>query len=291
MRACLAVMIAVFALALGGAASAELVQGEATTIAHPMLTVSGSGTVEVAPDTARITASVITEGQSVEAARERNAQIMQAAMEAVKALKLANATTKTLNYTLERVIQEANVALKVDVSKLNLPWKIGPSDLAESSFRIGVPVTLGYRASNNLTVRLQGTREELSEGSGKVIDALMAAGANQITSVAYTLEKDDTAAMREALTKAMKDAQMTAEVVAAAAGRRVVGIRSISPGYVRPLPEMRNVQAAYAGRAEFAGPTPTSVTAGMLEVSATVQVNYELDYNPGDTEFLKAPAK
>jgi len=58
---------------------------------------------------------------------------------------------------------------------------------------------------------------------------------------------------------------------------------------VRPLPEMR--QVAYAGRAEFGGPTPTPVTAGMLEVSATVQVNYELDYNPGDTEFLKAPGK
>jgi len=53
---------------------------------------------------------------------------------------------------------------------------------------------------------------------------------------------------------------------------------------------MRNVQAAYRGG--FAGEpaeTPTSVTAGMLEMSANVQVSYELDYNPGDTEFLPVP--
>jgi uncharacterized protein YggE len=94
--------------------------------------------------------------------------------------------------------------------------------------------------------------------------------------------------MREALTKAMKDAQTTAEAVAAAAGRKIVGIRNISPAYRLPDSYARNVQARYMGdvaAAQFAA-TPTSVTAGMLEMSANVQVNYELDYNPGDTKFL-----
>jgi len=220
MRAWIVAAVGVVALALAGAASAEMVKGQATTISHPMLSVSGTGTVEVAPDTLRVTASIITEGQTVEQARERNARIVQAAMAAVKALNLPNVTTKTLNYTLERVTQNANVSLKVDLAKLNLPWNIAPSDLAESSFQISIPVTLGYRASNSLTVRIQGAREELSDGAGKIIDALMAAGTNQITSVAYSLEKDVSAPMREALTKAMKDAQTTAEAVAAAAGAR-----------------------------------------------------------------------
>jgi len=288
MRVWLILLVALTALAAGAAASADMVMGQATAIPHPMLSVNGAGTVQVAPDTVRITASVITEGDTVETARERNAQTMQKLMDAVKALKLQNVTMRTLNYTLDRVTSEATVAVKVDLSKLNLPWKIGPSDLAESNFRIGVPVTLGFRASNSLTVRMQGTREELSDGGGKIIDALMAAGANQITSFAYSLEKDNTAAMREALTKAVKDAQLTAEAVAAAAGRKIVGVRNISPSYVRPMPEMRQVQAPYAGVAAYA-PTPTPVTAGMLEVTANVQVNYDLDYNPGDTQFLPSP--
>jgi hypothetical protein len=287
MRAWIVTFVFGAALALAGAASAEMVKGQATTISHPMLSVTGTGTVEVAPDTLRVTASIITEGQTVEQARERNARIVQAAMAAVKALNLPNVTTKTLNYTLERVIQDASVSLKVDLAKLNLPWNIAPSDLAGSSFQISIPVTLGYRASNSLTVRIQGAREKLSDGAGKIIDALMAAGTNQITSVAYSLEKDVSAPMREALTKAMKDAQTTAEAVAAAAGRKIVGIRNISPAYRLPDSYARNVQAAYRG--DVAGQlaaTPTSVTAGMLEVTANVQVNYELDYNPGDTEFL-----
>jgi len=289
MRVWTILLVSAILFMAAAAASAEMVMGQATSVSHPMLSVSGTGTVQVAPDTVRITASVITEGDTVETARERNAQTMQKLMDAVKTLKLANVTMRTLNYTLERVTSEASVAIKVDLSKLNLPWKIGPSDLAESNFRIGVPVTLGFRASNSLTVRMTGTREELSEGGGKIIDALMAAGANQITSFAYSLEKDNTAAMREALTKAVKDAQMTAEAVAAAAGRKIVGLRNISPSYMRPMPEMR--QAAYAGVAVYSAPaTPTPVTAGMLEVSATVQVNYELDYNPGDTQFLPSPS-
>ena len=293
MRAWWAVITMVVLLAAGGAASAEMVQGQATTVGHPMLSVSGSATVQVEPDTLRVTASVITEADTVETARDRNAQIVKQAMAGIEALKLKNVATKTLNYTMERVTTNANVGLKLDPSKWDIPWKTGILDAERSHVDIGIPVTLGYRASNSLTVRIQGKREALSEGAGKIIDALMAAGCNQITSVAYTLEKDMTGPMREALTKAVKDAQLTAEAVAAASGRKIVGIRNISPGYSRPSWEMRNVQALYAGRGGYGGgePTPTPVTAGMLEMTATVQINYDLDYNPGDTQFIAVPGK
>jgi uncharacterized protein YggE len=290
MRACILAAVCAAALALGGAASAELVQGQVTDIPHPSLSVTGSGTVEVEPDTSRVTASIITEGETVEQARERNAQIAQRAMAAVKALKLPNAATKTLDYTMERVTRDAHVSLKVDPAKWDIPWKVSGSDRAAARFDVSFPVTLGYRASNSLTVRLQGAREELSRDTPKVIDALMAAGANQITSVAYSLEKDDRAAMREALTKAMKDAQMTAEAVAAAAGRKIVGVQDISPQYVRPYEQ--NVRYSQARSGAFGGgvaATPTSLTAGMLQVTATVNVMYDLDFNPADTKFLPAP--
>jgi uncharacterized protein YggE len=288
MRAWWVVVVVAALVWLGGAARAEMVQGQAMPVDHPILSVSGSGTVEVAPDTLRVTASVITEGDTVEAARDRNAHIVQRALAGVKALKLTNTATKTLNYTMERVTRDATVGLKADPAKWDMPWKLPIVEADRTHFDISFPVTLGYRASNSLTVRIQGSREKLSDGAGKIIDALMAAGCNQIMSVAYTLEKDATGPMREALTKAVKDAQMTAEAVAAAAGRKITGIRSINPGYSRPQFEYRNVQAAERLAVEAA---PTSVTAGMLELTATVQVNYELDYNPGDTQFLRTPEK
>lgn len=290
MRIWWAVMVGVASVALGGAASGELVQGQVTTIGHPMLTVTGEATVEAVPDTVRITASVVTEGETVAQARERNAQIAQRAMAAVEELNLANATVKTANYTMERVTRDARFTLSADQAKLDIPWSVAKLDIKESQFWIDVPTTLGYRARNSVVVKIEGgTGDKLSDAAGKVIDALMAAGGNEITSVDYSLDKDDRPARREALAKAVKDAQMTAEVVAAAAGRSIVGIRSISPSYMRPQLEMRNVQAFFAGDYERAGAeTPTSVTAGMLELTATVQINFELDYNPGDTEFLRS---
>ena len=289
MRSLIAVLVCVVTLALCGAATAEMVKGQATHISHPMLSVTGSGTVEVAPDTARVTASIITEGETVEAARQRNAEIIQKAMAAVKGLKLPNATTKTLNYTMERVTRDMSVYLKPDLSKVQVPWKVPGGLPGTSDFQVSIPITLGYRASNSLTVRLQGKREELSDGAGKVIDALMQAGVNQITSVAYTLEKENRSAMRDALVKAVKDAQATAEAVAAAAGRKIVGIRNINPSYSRPYDEFRYAQVqAVASQPSYGGAeTPTAVTAGMLQVRANVQISYELEFNPGDTKFLE----
>ena len=282
--------LCVAVLLLGGAAQAEILQG-GTTLGHPMLSVSGSGTVQVAPDTVRVTASIVTEGPTVAEARERNAQIAQRAMQAVKTLGIRNAATKTLNYTMERVTRDADVELKADLAKLDLPWKNAITNVGYSSFRLNVPITLGYRAANTLTVRVQGgAREELSEAAARIIDALMAGGCNQITSVAYSLEQDSSAAKREALAKAVKDAKMTADAVATAAGRKIVGIRNISPSYRVP-DEFRNVQMLFAGASSRPMETPTPYTAGMVEVTAQVQVSYELDYNPGDTQFLATPAK
>lgn len=293
MRSSAIVAVGLLFLALMDPVSAEMVKGEATEISHPMLSVSGQGTVEVAPDTVRVTASVITEGETVELARERNAQIVQRAMAAVKILQLKEVSTKTLNYTLERVTRDADVNLTVDPKQMDIPWKVTGTNISRSNFNISVPITLGYRASNSLTVRVQGgDREDLSAAAGKIVDALMAAGTDQITSVAYSLEKDDSAAMREALVKAVKNAQMTAEAVSAAAGRKIVGIRSINPSYYRPM-EYSNVQAAFS-RGPGGGGTDTPVTAGLIQVTAQVSINYDLDYNPGDTKTIgeaMVPAK
>jgi|GEM_PF-5126242 len=285
MRIISIVAVGLMLLALIVPVSAEMVSGEVSIIPHPMLTVSGEGTVEVAPDTLRVTASIITEGETVELARERNAQIVQKAMAGVKALQLKEVSTKTLNYTLERVTRDATVYLKVDPQKIDIPWKVTGANISDSNFNVSVPITLGYRASNSLTVRVQGgDREDLSTAAGKIVDALMGAGANDITSVAYSLEKGDNAAMREALAKAVKNAQLTAEAVSAAAGRKIVGLRNINPSYYRPM-EYSNVQASFA-RGPGGGGTATAVTAGLIQVTAQVAINYELDYNPGDTKTI-----
>jgi uncharacterized protein YggE len=291
MRAWWMIIAMVVALAFAGAAQAEMVTGEATVVPRPMLSVNGTGTVQVPPDTVRVTASIITDAATVAEAREKNAQVAQRAMNAVAALELRNVAMKTADYTMKRVTTTVHGNVKANLSDLQVPWNAAGLQTSGDMYGIDIPITLGYEASNSITVRVQGVPpDELSSSAGKIIDALMDAGTNQITSVAYSLEKDSTAARREALAKAVKDAQMTADVVAATAGRKIVGIRSISPSYY-PMDYAQNrVQFAFASGP--AGPgevTPTPLASGLLEVTAQVQVNYELDYNPGDTEFLAGP--
>ncbi len=122
----------------------------------------------------------------------------------------------------------------------------------------------------------------------------MAAGCNQITRVSYSLEQDPNTAQRQALAKAMEDAQLTAQTIAQAAGRTITGIRSINPSYYRGdysyamnNSSMRYAQTQSAMPDSYGGSTP--FTAGLLQVTAQVQVTYDLNYNAGDTEVVIGP--
>ncbi|KPJ63870.1 hypothetical protein AMK68_02915 [candidate division KD3-62 bacterium DG_56] len=295
MRIWLAVIVGCAALAAAGPASADLVQGQVSTIHRPALTATGTSKVEVDPDTVRVTGSVITEGKTVEEARERNAQIMQEAMAAVKALKLPKASTQTLNYSINRVTERVEVYVTPDLEQWEFPWRV--TEVKSTRLDIHYPFTLGFAASNELEVKIRAeTPEELSRQAAAVIDAMMAAGANSISAVDYSAEHNYDDAKREALAEAAKDAQLTAETVAAAAGKKIVGIRSISPSYsVATPPQWRRRPYAYdyvryAAAETAARPaTPTSLSAGKIQLTANVSINYELEYNPGDTEFVQAP--
>lgn len=284
-------LLAVLLLHLSsGSARAELVEGTVTAVPRPTLHVTGRGTLRVAPDTVRITARIVTEGPSVADARERNARIVQAALGSVASLGLPNAASRTVDYTLERVTRDARVEIKTDPEKWDLPWRSTVGEGSASSFDLTVPVTLGYRASNSLTVRVQGVpAEELSSAAGRIVDALMEAGCDEISRVSYTLEMADAydQAVRGALVLAVKDAAATAEAMASASGRHIAGIRHMEPSRSLPSELLSNQYPVSSPRPGSGDPT-TAIQVGMLEVSAQVSVQYEIEYNPGDTRFLPA---
>lgn len=232
--------------------------------------VTGTGSILVAPDTVRVTASCISEGATVTNARTRNSQVVQTALRQVEALGLSNVGTRTLDYSMERMISTASVAVLMDPASWNLPWKVKP----EFEPRVEVPVTLGYRAKNSLTVVLRDLPPEaLSQGAGRIVDALMAGGCNQISSVDFTLERGDQSVARQALVKAVEDAQATADAVAGATRRRIIGISSIRPSY-----DTRTMRQSGPEGLE----ATTSITVGMVEIRAVVLVTFEFEYAPAE---------
>jgi uncharacterized protein YggE len=94
------------------------------------------------------------------------------------------------------------------------------------------PQLVGYTASNQVNVRFRDIRN-----TGKILDALVAQGANQINGPNLTIDKPDEA-LDEARTKALATGRARAELYARSLGMRVVRLLSVSEsgGYAVPPP-------------------------------------------------------
>lgn len=124
---------------------------------------------------------------------------------------------------------------------------------------------VGYRVVNGVAV----TIKQLDK-VGKVLDAVVAAGATRVDSVAFSIA-DPTPLQSQARAAAVKQARTRAEELAKAAGVSLGKVTSISESTAGAIPEFASMtKAAALG----AGDTP--ITPGSLEIRVNVQVNYAI---------------
>ncbi len=202
------------------------------------LTVTATAEAAAAPDMARIAAGVVTRADSAQAALADNSARMTRVVAALRRAGVA-----------DRDIQTAGLSLQPQ-------FRYEPNR---------EPVPVGFQASNRVQVRLR----DLAR-AGRVIDALVAEGANQIDGPAFQLAEPE-ALLNGARADAVRRARARADVYAGAAGMRVVRIASITEGHaIRPLPMPRAAMAMEA-RAD------TPVEPGEVELSVTVTVEFDLE--------------
>lgn len=230
----IAIPLAVLAAAATPAAAAE-VQIAAT---GPVVELSVTEQVEAAPDIATVGAGVTVEAQTAVEAMRQNAAAMTRVIDRIKALGIA-----------ERDIQTTGINLGAQY------------DYDEATRR---PVFRGYQASNRVSVKLRDVQR-----TGGVLDALVAAGATDLSGPDWSID-DDTAARAQARKAAMETARRQAMEYATLAGYSGLKLLEISevtaPG--RPMPMLR-VQAVEASAA-------TPVQPGVVQAGVTVTVKYEL---------------
>jgi len=206
---------------------------EATT-----LSVSAYGETKIAPDQAVITLGVQTIAPVAAEAMAQNAAQMSA---------------------VSTALRRAGIAEKdIQTSSLNLSpqYVYNPNEPAKLT---------GYQASNDVTI----TVEDLAR-LGPTIDAVTAAGANQINGIGFKL-KAPGAAEDQARLAAVKALRAKAELYAGATGYRVSRLISLSEGGgAEPVPVM-----AMTARARVQA-VPTTVSSGELTVRVDVNGLYEL---------------
>lgn len=243
-------------LAAGALAAAGLHSGSAmaqiqspvpvVTAGATLLTVSADGRSARTPDLAVFSAGVTTQGQSASEAMTRNAAEMNRVFAALKKAGIADKDVQTSSINLNPVYGQP---------------VIGPNGQMTQEPRI-----VGYQANNSVSVKQRDLKN-----FGRVLDALVASGANNINGPSFQIENAD-AAQDEARVAAMTKARARANLYAKAAGLRVTRIVSISEsgGYAPPMPVM------YAAKAAMADAAPTPVAAGEVESSVNVTVQFEL---------------
>lgn len=213
-----------------------------------LLTISAEGQVTREPDLARFSAGVTSSGKTAGEALSANATDMNRVIAALKKAGIA-----------DRDIQTRNLSL----SPIYAPQKRAANGQLEPQ----EAVIIGYRANNSVNVR----QRKLND-YGRVIDALVSAGANQVNGPNFEVEQAS-AALDEARAAAMKTARERANLYARSAGLRVVRILAINEsGAYMPRPSVMFARAASADMA--AAPSP--VEPGEMQLGANVTVQFEL---------------
>ena len=205
-----------------------------------LLSVSASADATRVPDVATISTGVVTQAADANAAMRANAVQMDKVMAAIRAAGIA-----------ERDIQTAGI-------NLNPQYKYVENQ---------PPSIVGYQASNTVNVKVR----DLSK-LGKVLDAFVEQGANQINGPSFEVDKPDEA-YDEARVAAIRKAQARAQTYADALGLKVRRIISIGEGgasFPRPMPMLR-AMAADAGFAK-----ETAISPGESTLSVNIEVVFEL---------------
>lgn len=230
-------LAAVAAACLAGApawAQTSNAEFAATTVS-----LSAVGDVKIAPDQANLNLGVSVEAPSAAEAMRQNATQMAAVVAALKARGVPDRSLRTEGLSLQ----------------------------AQYAYNQNQPPRLtGYRAANTVSVTLDDMGKV-----GAALDAAVAAGANQVNGVSFSLKTPD-AAEDQARAQAIKTLQARAELYARANGLRVARlVRMSESGGVTAPPPLPVPRVAFA-----TAQAPTPVSAGELDVRVQVDAVYEL---------------
>lgn len=235
--------LALLALVL---AAPPLVAQEPLRPTPPQIVVSAAGEVRVSPDRATIHIGVQSRAATAAEAAAQNSRRQRAVIDAIKARGVPAEQIATMGFN---VVPETRYDREGQQA----------------------PRTISYLVSNIVTVELRKIDQV-----GPVIDAALAAGANQINSLNFGISNADSA-RREALASAVAKARADAEVMARAAGGglgSLIEMQATETFIPSPRPMMMEAKAAMSADA-------VPVEPGLETVRASIMARWQFVPNGG----------
>jgi uncharacterized protein YggE len=236
---------------VGCPTGAEVCEDEVEGVVHSVVSTSGTATVKVDPDKVTVTIGVETQGMTAEEAATKNAELVQKVIAALKGLGIADDQISTSWYSLFPIYEYKSPPC-IEIYPQ-------PPECAPRS-----EIT-GYRASNSLSVTL-----DADQDVGRVIDAAVAAGANNVSGAYFFVSEERQQEIRDGLIeKAIQNARSRADRAADAVSMEIAGVKSIHLNDVY-------FPVFYKDVAQEASGASTQILPGQQQVSMTVQVTFRM---------------
>jgi uncharacterized protein len=203
------------------------------------LQVNGVGTISATPDEVLLYLAVETQSATATQATQDNAAVMTKVFQALISAGVSRDSISTISYSLTPTYNNSNN-----------PDTTNP------------PKVIGYIARNSIQVTLANVSR-----TGVVLDTAVAAGANEVGGITFTFTSQTYAALqKQALQVAIQDAAGQAQSMATTLGVHIVAPISVTTGYYyQPSAERMTTADAQ-----------TPIQTGTLQVTASVQITYEI---------------
>jgi len=212
------------------------------------LAIGGDGIVSRSPDVAHVSLTIVTDDRDAARSTGKNTTILDAFGAKAAALGIAGDVIRTTYF---------------NVNFVPYPAKDLPPLQRQAHY--------GFVTTRALDVTV-----DRIENAGKVVDLATSAGVTSVDGVSFDL-KDRKGAYQQALVAALKDAQGSAEALAAGGNLRLVRIARIAVNSSEPGPIAFGQFRGYAAPMAAATPPPTSIAPnGPIDVTAHVEVTYEI---------------
>lgn len=208
-------------------------------VSPPQIVTTGNGEARVSPDRATIMIGVQSRASTAAAAGADNARRQKAVIDTLKALGVPADRITTVGYNVWPETQ--------------------PTSATDPRPRV-----TAYNVTN--TVRAEVRR---IDDVGKLIDAALAKGANEISSLQFESSKADSV-RRAALAMAVADAKADADALARAAGGSLGELLEISTTSTPVRPIMYDARMQMSAKAAV----PTPIEPGEQTITASVTVRW-----------------
>jgi uncharacterized protein len=215
-------------------------QSDSSNFAVRTIEVDGSGETRTSPDTADLDLAIETRAKTAEGAAASNAALAAKVIDALKSKLGDKGKITTGGYSLNPEYDQRATS--------------------------ETPRIVGYTAQNSVTVHTGAL-----DLAGALIDAAIAAGANRVNSLNFSV-KDDTKARGEAIAIATRDARAQAEALASALDVKLGKVlKATTISEQRPVPIRMNRAMAMSAA------VATPVEPGDVTVPATVSLIFEIE--------------